>query len=93
MVLTEIKTQFTDLLERFRETWQPILEEKNIVREHEPDMKEYLSKARLEWKEAQCYFNNVSEPELVDHAAFLLRAAESKYMYLLRKYKEKQLGS
>ncbi len=91
MVLTEIKTQFNGMLERFRETLQPILEEKKIVKEHEPDLKEYLGKAHLEWKEAQCYFNNVSEPELVDHAAFLLRAAESKYMYLLRKYKEKQV--
>ncbi len=91
MMLVEIKNQFSSLLERFKETWQPILEENSIVKEHEPDMKEYLGKARLEWQEAQSYFNNVSEPELVDHAAFLLRAAESKYMYLLRKYKEKQL--
>lgn len=92
MVLTDIKNHFSLVLERLKESWHPFLEEYNIVKEHEPDIKEHLSKAHLEWQEAQVYFNNVSEPELVDHAAFLLRAAESKYMYLLRKYKENELN-
>lgn len=92
MVLTVIKDQFTALIERIKENWQPFLEEKAIIEEHELSLEEHLDKARLEWKEAQNYFNNVSEPELVDHASFLLRAAESKYMYLLKKYKEKQLN-
>lgn len=93
MVIVDIKEQITGFLERVKENWQPLLEEKGIIQEHEPDMKEYLSKARREWREAQTYFNNVSEPELVDHAAYLLRAAESKYMYLLKKYKEKQINN
>lgn len=92
MIITDIKDQFTGLMERIKDSWQPFLEEKGIVREHEPDMEEYLSEARLEWREAQTYFNNVSEPELVDHASYLLRAAESKYMYLLRKYKENNMN-
>ena len=91
MVLTDIKDQFNVMLERLKETWRPFLEENGIIKEQEPDIKEHLSKAHLEWKEAQAYFNNVSEPELVDHAAFLLQAAESKYMYLLRKYRENEL--
>ncbi|MFP4015498.1 MAG: DUF2508 family protein [Halanaerobiales bacterium] len=89
MVLTDIKNQFHGFLERFRTTWQPILEDSGLIPQHEPDLKEKLSKAKREWREAQSYFNNVTEPELIDHAAFLIGAAERKYMYLLRKYKER----
>ncbi|MFW6022629.1 MAG: DUF2508 family protein [Halanaerobiaceae bacterium] len=92
MLITDIKDQFTSLIERVRDTWQPILEEKGIVKEQELEMEDYLSKARHEWIEAQNYFDNVSEPELVDHASYLLRAAESKYTYLLKKYKENRMN-
>lgn len=46
---------------------------------------EAVEEARLEWKNAHSYFQNVSDPELVDHAVHLLAAAEKKYSYLLHR--------
>lgn len=88
MELITLKTQFIEWMERVKETWQPFLESKEIIKEHEPGPEEHLNKARQEWLETKNYFNNVSDPELVDHASYLMRAAESKYMYLLKQYKK-----
>lgn len=43
-----------------------------------------LSDARNEWLEAQNYFENVCEPELVDYAIYRLEAAKIRYMYLMK---------
>ncbi|HHY81118.1 MAG TPA: DUF2508 family protein [Clostridiales bacterium] len=40
--------------------------------------------AKQEWYAAQSYFENVSEPELVDYAIYRLEAAKKKYIYLLK---------
>lgn len=40
--------------------------------------------ARDEWNAAQNYFENVSDPELVDYAIYKIEAARRKYMYLLK---------
>lgn len=40
--------------------------------------------ARDEWHSAQNYFENVSDPELVDYAVYRIEAARRKYMYLLK---------
>ncbi|MFO8059884.1 MAG: DUF2508 family protein [Bacillota bacterium] len=42
-----------------------------------------VDEAHREWMDAEAYFQNVSDPELVDHAIHLLAAAEKKYAYLL----------
>jgi len=44
-----------------------------------------LAAAHQEWVSACAYFNSVSDPGLVDHAIYLVRAAEQKYTYLLRR--------
>lgn len=53
----------------------------------EPDMFTLIEQAKLEWKQAANYFDNVSDPELVDHAILLREAAERRYMYLLKQAK------
>lgn len=40
--------------------------------------------AKEEWRVAQAYFENVSEPDLVDFSIYKLEAAKRKYMYLLK---------
>lgn len=82
-----IKRQFINWVERVKESWQPFLAGREIIQEQQPGPEEYLHRARREWQKTKNYFDNVSDPELVDHAAYLMRAAESKYMYLLKKYK------
>lgn len=48
-------------------------------------MRLLVEEARREWLLAQRYFDSVSDPELVDHATYLLKATERRYVYLLRK--------
>lgn len=52
-----------------------------------PDIFTQIEQAKLEWKQAANYFDNVSDPELVDYAILLREAAERKYMYLLKQAK------
>ncbi|WP_353893312.1 DUF2508 family protein [Proteinivorax hydrogeniformans] len=47
-----------------------------------------LEEAKKEWQCAREYFNNVSDPELVDYAIFSVQAAEKRYEYLLKKEKQ-----
>ena len=51
-----------------------------------------LQEARREWEEAQAYFQNVSDPALVDHAVHVLTAAEKKYSYMLARVKREMAG-
>lgn len=59
----------------------------------DPLFEEAVEQARRELEAARCYFDSVTDPELVDHAIHLLNAAESKYMYLVhRAQREMQAG-
>lgn len=49
--------------------------------------------ARKEWLAAKAYFQSVTDPDLVDHAIFLVEAAEKKYMYLLKKAREANINA
>ncbi len=40
------------------------------------------------WKNAQSYFESVSEPDLIDYAVFQLEATKRRYMYMLNRQKE-----
>ncbi len=70
----------TDLL--FRESKQQ--------QEH---LEEELKAAKQEWREAKQYFNLVSDPDLVEHAIYVLEAAEKKYNYLLKQKKKERKSS
>ena len=48
-----------------------------------------LSDTRFALSQAYAYFNRVTEPELVDASIFEIRAAQSRYNYLLRVIKER----
>ncbi|MGM0502315.1 MAG: DUF2508 family protein [Bacillota bacterium] len=50
----------------------------------EPQLDQKIEEAREEWIKAKKYFNIVSDPDLIDHAIYLLGAAERKYEYLLK---------
>ena len=56
-------------------------------------LEEELEAAKKEWQEARQYFNLVSDPDLVEHAIYLLEAAEKKYNYLLKQKKKKRESS
>lgn len=54
------------------------------------DMLAAVEQAHREWEAAQSYFASVVEPELVDHAIFVLEAAQRKYRYLMKLAREHQ---
>lgn len=49
-----------------------------------PALEEAIAEAHREWELARRYFETVSEPELVEHAAYLIKATERRYMFLVR---------
>ena len=53
-----------------------------------PDLVEDLEQAWREWKHARLYFNNVTDPDLIDYAIFNMGATEKKYIYLLKRARE-----
>jgi len=73
-----------NLLHFVNSVGQRFLLEDQDFKSRVPDLAEALADAHQEWQAAQNYFENVSDPELVDHAIYLLEAAEKKYTYLLR---------
>ena len=77
-----------DWFTRLRDNIRPYLEEKNIVEKEKTGLDHEIKEAHRQWIEAQNYFENVSEPELIDHASYKIQAARTKYMYLLNKAKE-----
>lgn len=55
------------------------------IRRAIPEWVDEVEEARRELLAARAYFENVTEPALVDHAIAVLDAAEKKYVYLLRR--------
>ncbi|WP_240503521.1 DUF2508 family protein [Natranaerobius trueperi] len=52
-----------------------------------------LQKTKKEIKDAENYFNNVTDPRLIEHAAYLRKANEKKFRYLLELAKRYGLRS
>ena len=58
------------------------------LKKKDSELLEYMleaQKAKLEWEAAQNYFDNISDPDLVDFAIYDLEAAKRKYVYLMKK--------
>jgi len=77
----QIHTYFNDI----RKTQN----DKNEVTEgNKEKLKKEIKKAHQQWVDAKNYFENVSDPELIDYASYKIEAARTKYMYLLNKAKD-----
>jgi hypothetical protein len=59
-----------------------------VINSDNQEMLRCVQKAMEEWCEAEQFFENVSDPELVDYAIYRIEACKKKYMYLLKKAKE-----
>ncbi len=44
-----------------------------------------IEDAKNEWIQAQNFFQNVTDPDLIDYAIYLMEASEAKYSYLLKR--------
>lgn len=62
-------------------------EERPALRRSE-DYFSMVEQARLEWHCAKERFNQISDPDLIDHAIYDLEARERRYIFLLKKARE-----
>jgi hypothetical protein len=56
-----------------------------------PSLPDLVAEAHREWVLALRYFDSVDDPELVEHAAYLVKAAERRYMYLVKEARRQGL--
>ncbi|NMB38061.1 MAG: DUF2508 family protein [Firmicutes bacterium] len=71
----------------------PIIDESNMDFSNKENLVKAVNAAKSQWLTAKSYFDNISEPDLIDHAVYTLEAAERKYMFLLKKLKEDEYAS
>lgn len=65
--------------------------EKLVYGEVKTEDDQILDSIRLaheEWKNAEKYFENVTDPDLIDHAIYRIEAARTRYTYLLKLARE-----
>lgn len=58
----------------------------------EPPLEVLVWEAQRELEAARAYFESVSDPDLVDHACYLLEAAQKRYSYMLRLARQSRLA-
>jgi hypothetical protein len=75
--------EFLEKLMRLKDVYLPseILDE-NVG--ETPTLVELINKAKEEWDDAKKLFDEVTDPDLIDHAIYRIESAEKKYMYLLK---------
>lgn len=80
----------------FDRVWNALMPAEGIVDTVEEDadgIRRAVEQARNEWLCARAYFDNVTDPDLIDHAIYSIEAAERKYMFLLRRAGELGCGA
>ncbi|SHK60144.1 YaaL family protein [Paramaledivibacter caminithermalis] len=58
------------------------------VKSEDEQILENLRMAHEDWKNAEKFFENVTDPDLIDHAIYRIEAAKTRYTYLLKLAKE-----
>ncbi len=76
---TEIKQLFNFI---------PGFKTKRKTNDYHKEICNAISLAHQEWLDAQSFFENVDDSDLIDHAIHKIDAAKSKYIYLLRLARE-----
>lgn len=84
-MLDKIKNMMVVVKDYFEPNQNPVIDEnsKGIL--------ELVEDAKKEWLSAKDYFENVSDPDLIDYAIHSIQATEKRYNYLLKKVKQMNL--
>ena len=61
---------------------------KGKVNNYHEEIRNAVNIAHQDWLDAQSFFENVIDSDLVDHAIHRIDAAKAKYVYLLKLAKE-----
>lgn len=59
------------------------LEQPGLRAASAPGLRDSVEQAKREWLCARSFFDQVTDPDLVDFAIYQVKAAEKRYMYLL----------
>ncbi len=59
------------------------------VKDEEEEFLKTIHIAQQEMLDAQSYFDNVTAPELIDHAIYKMEATKAQYVYLIRLAKDR----
>lgn len=62
--------------------------EEKVVKNDMDDYYKLVEQARQEWHGARQRFEQISDPDLIDHAIYAIESTERRYMYLLKKARE-----
>ncbi len=66
----------------------------NIQKEiKEKDIMKAIKEAYEQWESAKSYFEEVTEPRLIDYAIFLESAARMRYTFLVEEAREKGIAA
>ena len=77
-----------NIIETLQKIQDYIYGSENLDAKPLPSLSIVVEEARQEWLNAQHYYNSVSDQDLVDHAVYLMQAAEKKYIYLLKQARQ-----
>ncbi|MFZ7103042.1 MAG: DUF2508 family protein [Peptococcaceae bacterium] len=56
-----------------------------------PSLVEMVEAAKEEWLDAKKFFEEVTDPVLIDHAIYRMESAEKRYIYLLKTADEEKV--
>ena len=90
-VPVRIKRAFLDILGKNKKGGPCMLGSKQKMIEKEDAV--YLEKALAAWKDAQNYFDNVSDPDLIEFAIYEMKAAQHRYEYMIKCAKRGEIRS
>lgn len=82
------KTQWSNILKNIHKKTKAELEEARMKEKNKKFVR-LVNQAKEDWKNAQNYFENVTNPDLIDLAIYRMEAARVYYMYLIKEAKRK----
>ncbi len=90
-------------IENRKKQWKEVLKtiskktaeqlERERIRQEEKDFVQLINQAKEDWKNAQIYFEEVTDPDLIELAIYQMEAAKVFYMYLLKEAKRKGISA
>lgn len=63
------------------------------IRTEEDKILETIKLAHEEWNNAEAFFQNVTDPDLIDHAIYRVEAAKTRYAYLMKIARQMDINS
>ncbi|NLX62730.1 MAG: DUF2508 family protein [Tissierellia bacterium] len=86
--MKKTRDYYIDKIEKIRRYVEVISKHFQREKSEEEELIENLKKAHEEWEMKEKYFQWATDPDLIEHAIYELKASKIKYIYFLKKAKE-----